>query len=227
VLASSGIASADAVKNTNASIGLAYSNTDLSRGDKATAISANAAVHLPVAKWIGVEVAGTSLEHTFELDDGRKFDSDFAGLSSTVFVNNPEIGGFGVGVSRFRNRYTSGKEYSGSTFLRGEYYIKDFNFSASRSRSKDSGNATYNSISVSGLWYAQENMSIGTSVSGMDSKDNYGLTWRHQPKWTKNMASYSLGYRTDREREAIDTYSVQVSYHFGSPVSIKERDRAY
>lgn len=156
-------------------------------------------------------------------------DSDTTSVGAGVFLRKQELGTIGARYSHSLSEpdvpYPIASKYRIDGYgLYGDYYLEDFDISASRLIAKPEQGNSLHSWTITGGYYVSNNLVAKLSAGGMDSKDNYSFGVAYQPELLKNAASLTIGYYDTPNDNSL---SLSISYFFDTRVNLKERNRRY
>lgn len=197
-----------------------YSDSDASRS-----VSANGTYRRGIAEYFGYGLAATARR-----SNGKStyLDSNGANAGINLFARRFDLGEAGLrynhSYTKFDSRYGDISHNSDQYSVFASYYIDDFTLGFSRLSAHPEAVEHINTWNISASAYLLENTKLTASASGMDAKDAYGLSAEHQPSFLNNAASISASYNRSPED---DSFSVSLSYFFGTRVPLQQRDRQY
>lgn len=108
-----------------------------------------------------------------------------------------------------------------------EYYFSALTLGASRTETSIDGGESYTTEAVRATWYPVADLSLTPSAGRTRGTDFYGVTLEHQPDFLGRSMSLTLAYTLQDEDEKVGTFTLGFTYHFGTRVELKIRDRQY
>ena len=109
-----------------------------------------------------------------------------------------------------------------------EVYLGDFTLGASRSTvNLDDAGPELETTTIMASWYPLDSLRVSVSGSDLYDQDTYGLVLEHQPEFLGDSFGVQLGYSNTDATPKTRTLHLGLTYHFGSRVELKTRDRQY
>jgi hypothetical protein len=239
-----------AVESTNFELGLDSNDNDTSDSTSTGTLGAVFRGTVPIGGFLGLSLSGeysTSRVRTGDvlpIEDGTSsairpscsFDS-FGGEAS-LLARRPTLGKIGIsyGIGQLSSECSVNSTFvsSGDDSLDTdrqrvdvELYVRDFTIGAAYTQLNLEDGPELETTAVSASWYPLDSLKISLSGNDQYDENTYGIIFEHQPEFLGDGFGVQLGYaRTDGEPNTR-TISVGLSYHFGTRVSLKDRDRQY
>lgn len=227
----------------NSELGVAFQTIDAG-GNKNNSAGAFGQMLFPLTRYFGVAVEG-SFGHTNLLVDrvsttvGKvSCGYDTSGLGGELFARLPSVGKLSAGYTA--NRISAQCEDNASFLgngsdsfnangyrLSAEYYFPAVTLAASRSDTSPDGGESFTTDTIKATWYPVADLSLSPSVGRTRGTDFYGFTLEHQPDFLGRSLSLTLSYVVEKEQEKVNTLTLGFTYHFGTRVELKVRDRQY
>lgn len=165
-------------------------------------------------------------------------DFDSTNGEVTLFARRPTLGKIGVsyGVGSLGaecgadSQFLANGEDTLSTEgyrIEAEYYLYDFTLAAARTSTELEDGPKLESTSVTASWYPLDSLRISVSGNDLYEQDTYGIVFEHQPEFLGNGFGVYVGYSKTDQDPSTRTISLGLSYHFGTKVELKARDRHY
>lgn len=218
-----------AIESTNFEVGGGYSSSKIFNS-----YSLAGTLNLPLSESFGAHITGMIRD-----SDGRR-DGNTRGIGSKgqailarLFFRNPSYTKLGIiagySHSKLDESLSSGDDTSDSEVygIFGEYYLDNFSIMAARTNSSNDRDFETYVTELFGAWYFSDNTAIGLGQIRVVGEEDYGVVIAHQPSFMNNDMSFSVAYYSNSDSGKFDSLSVQLSYYFGTRVSLIERDRKY
>jgi hypothetical protein len=230
----------NAVKETNFHVGISHTEIDDDFVGNWRSTSLSSGVSFPIYDYIGSSIliqgskSGTLKYDYYNYHYTTQSDSYVAAVN--FFLRDKTIGKVGINGQHSKNKTTTNLNDGSTTYthksttdinnysLYGSYYWHDFTLNAYREVIDiDNGHHIHTSNTSIG-YYLNENTSAGASISGMDSQNKFHISFQHQPSYFQNSTIVGLTYLKNNHSESFTLF---LSYHFETRVSLKTRDREY
>lgn len=227
----------------NSELGVAFQTID-SGGNKNNSAGAFGQMLFPLTRYFGAALEG-SLGHTNLLIDkvattAGKVSCGYntTAVGGQLFARLPTVGKLGAAytTSRISSQCEDNASFlsdgsdsfqaDGYT-LSAEYYFPAVTLAASRSETSPDGGNSFTTDTVKVTWYPVADLSLTPSVGRTRGVDSYGFTLEHQPDFLGRSLSLALSYVVQDQDEKISTLTLGFTYHFGTRVELKVRDRQY
>lgn len=227
----------------NSELGVAFQTID-SGDNKNNSAGAFGQMLFPLTSYLGAAVQG-SVGHTNLLIDKVATTSgkvscgyNTTALGGELFARLPTVGKVSAAytTSRISSQCENNASFLGdgsSSFqsdgytLSAEYYFPAVTLAASRSETSPDGTDSFTTDTVKATWYPVADLSLSPSVGRTRGVDSYGFTLEHQPDFLGRSLSLALSYVVQDQDEKISTLTLGFTYHFGTRVELKVRDRQY
>lgn len=208
----------DAVQDFNGSVELSYLHST-----HYSSMLGDLDFKIPLGYNLGLGIHG-GLSNS----DGRNdeyIDYDGSEIGAELFVREKNLfqAGFDYTAASIDPSRGSGEDIDVYTLF-GEYYYKQFNFTANRIHTNTEFEENGDSWTLGMNYYADPNTRIDLEAGGMDKRDNYTVRATLQPNFFANNASVNLGYIDGRDDDSV---FVGIQYYFGATTTLIKRDRTY
>jgi hypothetical protein len=227
----------------NSELGVAFQTID-SGGNKNNSAGAFGQMLFPLTRYFGAAIEG-SFGHTNLLIDRVETTSgkascgyDTTGLGGELFARLPSVGKVSAGYTT--NRISTQCEDNASFLGDGsnslnadgyrvaaEYYFPAVTLAASHSDTSVDGSESFTTDTFKASWYPVADLSLSPSAGRTRGTNFYGFTLEHQPDFLGRSLSLTLAYMVQNETEKANTLTLGFTYHFGTRVELKVRDRQY
>jgi len=160
--------------------------------------------------------------------DGRNddyIDYDGSQIGAELFVREQNLFKVGFDYTAESIELSRGSDQDLDVYtLFGEYYYKQFNFTANRAHTNTEFEKNGDSWTVGLNYYPNANTRLDLEAGGMDKRDDYTLRATLQPSFFNNTASFNVGYIDGHEQDAV---FAGIQYYFGATTTLVKRDRNY
>jgi hypothetical protein len=227
----------------NSEVGVAFQSIDAG-GNKNNSAALFGQMVFPLASAFGASIDGSYghtnllLERVSNPTGKVSCGYDTTAASAGLFARVATIGKLEAryGASRISSKCDDNASFLGdgsSTLdsdgytIGAEYYFNALTLGASRSETTLDAGGSYTTDAVRATWYPVADLSVTPLAGRSRGADFYGLTLEHQPDFLGRSMSLSLAYLQDNQDEKASTFTLGFTYHFGTRVELKIRDRQY
>ena len=186
------------------------------------------------------DLLGTNINGLLSNSDGKRhgrsrgIDSDGYLLNANFYLRKQETGKIGFSLIYAERESDFGGSTAGDNkttttgqALFGEYYLEKFTVGASRSyQENDRDFETYTTL-LRAQWYVTDNSMVGIAQNRWRDENSYIAAIIYQPSFLDNNVSFTLDYYSSSNGGELDSIGLSMSYHFGTQVTLIDRDRKY
>lgn len=199
----------------------------------------------PVTRFLGASLNGTFADTNLQTDAPTDEISSILcsyetlGTRGTLFAREPSLGRVSAsflagqlrskcgGSASFVERNSDTLRSEGYS-LAAEYYFPALTLAAERTSTSFDGDNHHVTDLLTASWYLLPDLSISPNAGRVNGSNLYGLTVEHQPDFLGQSASVTLAFsQQNLESGSIRSISLAFTYHFGTHVDLKKRDRQY
>jgi len=188
-------------------------------------LSLSGSARFPVADYTGISLNAGLAEFNGK---NSYVDSSGQAIGMDIFFRKYDLGiiqaGYNYGKSQSDIGSSTFRNDSQTYSLNATYYIENFDILLARSKSDFEIGESSNTSTMGISYYINDIFRAGVSAGGMDTQDSYSLGATYQPEIFNNDIGISAGYGFGK---GDASYTISLSYYFGTRVSLLDRIRKY
>lgn len=238
------LAAAQWATRTNAELGATFGTVDSADNSNKSA-QGDFRLTVPVTTLLGASLRAYYADSNIQLDlptalvATTSCSYEILSATGTLFARRPNLGRLGASVlgTHLESKcgsnafFTSGNGdslQSRGYSLAAEYYFSAVTVAAERTVASFDDESDRVADSFSATWYPLADLSLSSNIGRVDDRAQYGVSVESQPDFLGRGASVSLSFSDlSLPDEHVRTVNLSLTWHFGTRVDLKTRDREY